>query len=155
MFGYALAAALLLKVPLALAAAAGLVDGPTIVEPDATLIVAGKRIVLDAVYVPEGGRHCDTATSPPRCGSRAALALESKIQGFVACEPSAATRDGRAAARCRVGRTPFFEGEDLGLYLIRLGLALATPTAPFAYHAEERIARERGRGVWGTNVDRR
>ncbi len=153
MLGYVLAATLILTAPPALAA--GVIDGPAIVEPDATLIVAGKRIVLDGIYVPEGGRHCDTAVNPPRCGSRAALALESKIQGFVACEPKAASRDGRALALCRVGRTPFVEGEDLGLYLIRLGLALATPAAPFAYHAEERIARDRGRGVWGTSVERR
>jgi endonuclease YncB( thermonuclease family) len=138
----------------ALAAAAGLIDGPAIVEPDATLIVTGKRIVLDGVYVPESGRHCDTSVIPPRCGSRAALALDAKIQGFVACEPRAAARDGRTPALCRVGRTAFVEGEDLGLYLIRLGLALATPAASFAYHAEERIARERGRGVWGTTTTR-
>ena len=41
----------------------------------------------------------------------------------------------------------------LGAYLIGEGLALALPNAPFAYHAEEKIARANGRGVWGFQVD--
>jgi endonuclease YncB( thermonuclease family) len=77
------------------------------------------------------------------------VALESKIQGFVSCRPVLRYRDRSIDAICRTR----LQGEDLGGWLLSQGWALALPGAPFAYHALERIARARQRGVWGFQVD--
>jgi len=134
--------------PRSLAAARDVVSY-ALVQPDASLKVAGKVFRLYGLYIPPSGRTCDNNYRPLNCGTRAAVALESKIQGFVACKPLARNRDRSYAAYCRTR----LRGEDLGSYLISQGWALATPRAPFEYHALERIARDRGRGVWGFQVD--
>ena len=92
---------------------------------------------------------------PVRCASRAVLALEFKIQGFVYCVESSRNADGSLNARCFVNRGHFDEGEDLGAYLIEQGWAVATPDAPFEYRTLERIARHHDRGIWGRSVDGR
>ncbi|MDX1513911.1 MAG: nuclease-like protein [Gammaproteobacteria bacterium] len=123
------------------------VSSYALVHDDATLQVAGRQIRLSGVYLPDTGRVCGTHFRPVRCGSRAAQALRFKIRGFVSCSLTGKYADGSYAAYCRV------EDEDLGLYLIDRGWALAAPQAPFPYHAHERIARQRGMGVWGFQVD--
>jgi endonuclease YncB( thermonuclease family) len=144
----ALAAAALL--PLRGAEAGGReVVSYALVQPDAALKVAGKVFQLYGLYFPPSNEVCSRHYNPRRCGSRAVVALESKIQGFVACRPVARNPDRSYDAFCRTR----FKGEDLGSYLISEGWALALPHAPFEYHALERIARERGRGVWGFQVD--
>jgi len=130
-------------------AAAAEVVSYALVQPDAALKVSGKIFQLYGLYIPPSGQVCERHIRPTRCGSRAAVALESKIQGFVACRPVRRNPDRSYAAFCRTR----FEGEDLGSYLIQEGWALALPHAPFAYHALERIARQHGRGVWGFQVD--
>jgi endonuclease YncB( thermonuclease family) len=85
--------------------------------------------------------------------TRAVLALDFKIQRFVRCREVGENLDGSIDAFCTVNHSRFDDGEDLGAYLIGEGLALALPNAPFAYHAEEKIARANGRGVWGFQVD--
>ena len=54
---------------------------------------------------------------------------------------------------CRVKASSFSEGEDLSAYLLELGWAVALPDAPFEYQTLEKIARNRGVGVWGIPVD--
>jgi endonuclease YncB( thermonuclease family) len=61
--------------------------------------------------------------------------------------------DGSISAICWTKRSNFSEGTDLGAYLIREGLALAGPDAPFEYQALERIAQTNGLGVWGFQAD--
>jgi endonuclease YncB( thermonuclease family) len=118
-----------------------------LVRDDATLEVAGRRLRLYGIYIPGTNRYCDSRIQPVRCGSRAARALRFKIKGFVSCQLGGKYSDGSIAAYCRV------DEQDLGVYLIERGWAVALPTAPFAYHVSERIARHRGFGVWGFNVD--
>lgn len=118
-----------------------------IVRDDATLEVAGRHLRLYGIYIPETERICEHRIQPVRCGSRAARALRFKIQGFVSCKLGGRYNDGSMAAYCRVGE------QDLGAYLIERGWAVALPDAPFAYHVGERIARHRGFGIWGFNVD--
>ena len=96
---------------------------------------------------------CDAGFRPVRCGTRAALALERKLSGFVHCVETVVEGFGRLAAVCYVGRSRFDEGEDLGAFLIRQGLAVAAPDAPFEYVVQERIARANRRGLWGFQVD--
>ena len=124
------------------------------VEEDASLRVGRHRVNLYGIYIPPTGRHCRTFIRPIECGSRAALDLKFKIQGFVYCEGRSTNADGSINAACYVNRTGFEEGEDLSAYLIRRGWAVALPDAPFEYQVLEKIAREQSRGVWGFTGDR-
>lgn len=118
------------------------------VEDDGTLRVKGHDIRLFGIYIPPTGETCRFNVRPVECASRAALALEFKIQGFVHCNPIERNPDGTLTARCRA------DGDDLSAYLLKRGWALALPEAPFEYVALERIARHRGVGVWGFPIDR-
>jgi endonuclease YncB( thermonuclease family) len=124
-----------------------------IVQDDGSLLISQTQVHLYGIYIPPTSRYCRTQIRPVRCASRAVLALDFKLQGFVSCEPRTVNSDGSLNAVCFVGRTQFDPGEDLGAYLIERGWALALPDAPFEYHALERIARHNSRGVWGFTVD--
>lgn len=128
--------------------------GYAIVQEDASLRVKGYIIRLFGVYIPPTGRTCLFFLRPTFCASRAALALATKIQGFVRCQLISPNEDGSINAICWVNYSPFDEGEDLAAYLLNQGWAVALPDAPFEYHVLERIARHRGFGVWGLPADR-
>jgi endonuclease YncB( thermonuclease family) len=140
--------------PAPVAHAAGALESYAIVRPDATLVLRNRVIRLFGIFVPDDGRLCGRILRPARCGNRAAVALDFKIQRFVRCIPQAFNDDGSITAVCTTNHGRFSDGDDLGAYLIGEGLALADPDAPFAYRALERIAAARGRGVWGFPVDR-
>jgi endonuclease YncB( thermonuclease family) len=127
--------------------------GPAAVRGDGLLRVGSKWIRLHGVYIPPTGKQCRTFLQPKYCGNRAAVALDTKIQGFVFCRPVRRNHDGSLNAYCSVERTFYSNGVDLGAYLISRGLALAGPYAPFEYVALERIAQTRRLGVWGFPVD--
>ena len=117
------------------------------VNDDATLEVSGRLVHLFGIYIPPTNRFCRSNMRPVKCASRAALALEFKIQGFVECEEKARNRDRSIVALCRA------KGEDLSAYLIRRGWAVALPGAPFSYTVLERIAKQHNMGVWGFHAD--
>jgi endonuclease YncB( thermonuclease family) len=123
------------------------------VEEDGSLRVGTRKVHLYGIYIPPTGQHCRTFFSPPVCGSRATIALEFKIQGFVHCREKSSNRDRSVNATCYVKRSNFSEGEDLGAYLIQQGWAMARPEAPFEYHALEKIARQQSAGIWGFTID--
>lgn len=123
------------------------------VNEDGSLRIKGKTIHLYGIHIPETGRHCRTTIRPVQCGSRAALALEFKIQGFVRCEIIEENDDRSLVGRCRVGASRFDEGTDLSAYLLESGWAVALPNAPVRYQTLEKIAYRRGVGVWGFTVD--
>lgn len=148
-----LMAAVTLLVTAAMPCAHAAIVGAAFVQEDASLRVQGRSIRLFGIYVPSTKRACQTFFRPARCGSRAALALDFKIQGFVHCEPQTVHGDGSLTALCRVNHNAFSKGEDLSAYLISLGWAVALPDAPYAYHVMEKIARHRGLGIWGFSVD--
>lgn len=143
---------MLLLAPAAAAAEAGRL---AFVEPDGSLRWGQRIVHLHGIHIPRSGRFCRTYLRPVRCGSRAALALERKIQGLVYCETVSRNRDRSLNAVCETGAVTARLGgrEDLAAYLLREGWAVALPGAPFAYHALERIARVQGRGVWGFQAD--
>ena len=124
-----------------------------IVQSDGTLKVQGYTIRLFGIYIPPGERRCEARIRPVRCGSRAAVALRTKVTGFVDCRPQGVYEDGSVAAICYSDAVFRNRGVDLGAWLIEQGLALAGPGAPFEYRALERIAERQGRGVWGFFVD--
>ncbi len=123
------------------------------VNEDGSLLVGNRKVHLYGIYLPPTGQTCKTFISPPVCGSRAAIALDFRIQGFVSCQQKSVNRDRSITAVCHVDRRHSREGEDLAAYLIRQGWALALPAAPFEYHALEKIARQQSAGVWGFTVD--
>jgi len=117
------------------------------VQEDGSLLVDGKKIWLYGVYLPLDDRTCRTYEIPIRCGQRALLALEFKIEPyFVTCEEMAEREDGSIIGRCSV------KGEDLSAWLLKQGWAVALPDAPFEYQVLEKIARRKGLGIWGRIV---
>lgn len=134
-------------------AARGDLESYAVVRSDASMIVRGRVIRLFGIHIPDDAPFCTGNVRPALCGSRAAVALEQKIRTFVRCRPVFRYGDGSIAARCVTNHGKFKAGEDLGLWLIGQGLALATADAPDAYHAAERIALVNRRGVWGFQVD--
>lgn len=119
-----------------------------IVQDDGSLLIKGRRVHLYGIYMADNTMRCQTNISSPDCTSKAALALDLKVQGFVHCYPQTENEDSSLNSICYVGRSSFKEGEDLGAYLIEQGWALALPDAPVEYHALERIAKHNHRGVW-------
>lgn len=127
--------------------------GHAIVRSDGTLFIKEQVVHLDGIYLPPTNRQCRDWIRPVRCDSRAVLALDFKVKGFIHCFPQSENDDGSLNAVCYVDRTSFNRGEDLAAYLIERGWAIALPHAPFEYHAIEKIALSRKVGVWGYQAD--
>lgn len=125
-----------------------------LVNDNGSLRIKGKTVYLYGIHIPETNRTCKTYRAPPVCGSRAAIALNFKIDGFVRCDIKDKRSDGSLIGWCRVNASSFDEGDDLSAYLLQKGWAVALPDAPFEYQTLEKIARTRGFGVWGMPVDR-
>jgi len=129
------------------------ISSSAIVNDDGSLRIDGKTIHLAGIYIPRTGNTCSRNKLPPFCGSRAAIALDFKISGFVRCELLGSNSDGSYVGWCRVKASHFSEGEDLSAYLLEYGWAVALPDASFEYQTLEKIARSRQIGVWGIPVD--
>lgn len=127
--------------------------GPAVVQPDASIVVNGKRLVLADIALIPAGRTCDTNLLPPLCGVPAAIALRAKIVHFVSCRLRADV-PGLETAVCRHAALYPVGGEDLGAFLVAQGWARALPTASPFYQTMETIARSQGRGAWGIRIDR-
>jgi hypothetical protein len=84
---------------------------------NALLRVGRKWVRLYGVYIPSIGRQCRTLLQPAYRGKRAAVALGTRIQGFVFCRPVSRNRDGSLNAFCSVERTFYSNGVDLGAHL--------------------------------------
>ena len=123
------------------------------INDDGTLRIKRKTFHLYGIHIPQTGNHCNTNLRPPVCGSRAALALEFKIQSFVRCEIIEENADGSLVGWCRVNVSHSNEGDDLSAYLLERGWAVALPDAPVEYQALEKIAYRRGFGMWGFQID--
>ena len=130
------------------------ISSSAIVNNDGSLRIKGKTVSLYGIYIPETNQTCKTYRIPPACGSRAAVALDFKISGFVRCEVMSEHNKRSVVGRCRVNASKFDDGDDLSAYLLQKGWAVALPDAPFEYQTLEKIARTRGFGVWGMPVDR-
>jgi endonuclease YncB( thermonuclease family) len=123
------------------------------INADGSLRIKGKTIHLYGIHIPDTGKTCSRNKSPPVCGSRAVVALDFKIDGFVRCEIVSRNQDGSLVGWCRVKASHFNEGEDLSAYLLQKGWAVALPDASIEYQTLEKIARSRQFGVWGTTID--
>lgn len=123
------------------------------VNDDGSLRIKGKTVHLQGIYIPDSGSTCSRNRNPPVCGTRAAVALDFKIDGFVRCEITDRNEDGSVVGRCRVKAGHFSDGEDLSAYLLEKGWAVALPNASIEYQTLEKIARSRQFGMWGIPVD--
>jgi endonuclease YncB( thermonuclease family) len=123
------------------------------INDDGSLLIKGKTIHLYGIHIPDTAKTCSRNKNPPVCGSRAVVALDFKIDGFVRCEVVNRNQDGSLVGWCRVKASHFNEGEDLSAYLLQKGWAVALPDAPIDYQTLEKIARSRQFGVWGITVD--
>ena len=123
------------------------------VNEDGSLRISGKTVHLFGIYIPDSGHTCSSNRRPTVCGSRAALALDFKIDGFVRCDIRQRNDDRSLVGWCRVNSGSFSEGEDLSAYLLQRGWAVALPDAPFEYQTMEKIARTQQVGIWGIPVD--
>jgi endonuclease YncB( thermonuclease family) len=128
-------------------------EGLAIVRSDGTLLVKEQVVHLHGIYIPATNRQCRDWIRPVRCDSRAVLALDFRVKGFINCYVEHENEDGSLSATCYADRTSFDPGEDLAAYLIKRGWALALPNAPFEYHALEKIANKQEVGVWGYSAD--
>ena len=119
------------------------------INDDGSIRIRGKTIRLYGIIIPPTDETCQSFILPVRCGSRAALALDFKIgANFVHCEVLGENPDRTLSGICRV------DDEDLAVYLLQQGWAAAGPEGPPEYAVLERIARQRGVGVWGIPIDR-
>jgi len=111
---------------------------------DGSLEMSRNKIWLYGIHIPPTERTCRTYESPIVCGPRAILALDFKIHPFfVNCEKKEEREDGSIVALCKVN------DEDLSAWMLQQGWAVALPDAPVEYHALEKIARAREKGIWG------
>ena len=118
---------------------AGVVDGDT-------LEVHGTRIRLWGVDAPESSQLCQGADSDLyRCGAKAANDLDTFIaRRPVNCMPVAEDQYRRTVATCSVG------GADIGVWLVRNGLALDWPRySKGKYASAQHEADRSGRGMGG------
>lgn len=121
----------------ALTGTARVVDGDS-------LWVAGTEIRLYGIDAVELNQSCMRAGRLWNCGGEAAQALRTAIGGReVACRARENDRYGRTVAICLAG------GLDLAAAMIKGGFAVSYG----AYEADEREARDAGRGIWSSQFD--
>lgn len=110
-----------------------------------TLEIHGQRIRLWGVDAPEARQPCNDAGGVAyACGRLAANRLDQRLQNrTVSCFERDTDRYGRMVARCET------DGEDVGAWLVRQGLAVRYARySGAAYLVEEVAARRDKAGVW-------
>nr|CCD32219.1 Nuclease (SNase domain protein) [Methylocystis sp. SC2] len=124
-------------------ASAVIVGRASVVDGD-TIEIHGQRIRLHGIDAPEKGQPCfDNTGKPYRCGQQAAMTLDDFIGASpVQCRERDVDRYGRVVADCSV------RGEDIELWLVRNGHAMAYRKYSSAYIAAEQEAKNAKRGIW-------
>ncbi|HRD66235.1 MAG TPA: thermonuclease family protein [Candidatus Competibacter sp.] len=114
------------------------------VEDDSTLRIGHQTVRLYGIIIPVFDQGCASTVHPVECGPReAVLALKSKVgSNFVHCDIKEHKPDGSVLATCTAN------DQDLAAWLIQQGWATAAPNAPPEYAVLEKIARQRGIGMW-------
>ena len=159
-------AALALAVPAAACApyaAAGATETPIVgtarVIDGMTFEIAGTRVRLYGIDVPDLAQTCERNGRTIPCGNVSRTALMDLVAGAqVSCKPAAGGRaansleirpsGGPVVATCSAG------GFDIGNNMVHTGWALADPkTAPRRYRKTETKARARKVGLWRMKFD--
>lgn len=128
---------------LSTSALAEIVGRASVIDAD-TIEVHGQRIRLHGIDAPEKDQPCfDASGVSYRCGQKAALALDEFIGiSPVQCRERDKDRYGRTVADCSV------RGEDIEMWLVRSGHAMAYRKYSSDYIAAEQEARNAKRGIW-------
>jgi endonuclease YncB( thermonuclease family) len=109
-----------------------------------SLRIADTEIRLFGIDAPEYGQTCLRAGRPWRCGLDATEALRAAVRNKeIVCRPRDRDRYGRTVAVCHAGEL------DLAAAMVKGGFAVSEA----AYDADEREARDAGRGVWSSSFD--
>lgn len=117
--------------------------GPAHVVDGDTIDVAGRRVRLWGIDAPESGQLCERGGIDYACGGAASAHLRALIgDGTVTCLARTTDRYGRTVAVCHAGTV------DIGAAMVSGGWAMAFVRYSSDYVAEERAARDAGRGLW-------
>jgi len=117
------------------------------VNDDGSLRISGRTVRLYGIIIPPTDQACQSNVRPIICAPQAALALNFKVGvNFVHCDIKERQSNGDVTAYCTVN------DEDLAAWLIQQGWAAAAPNASPEYVVLEKIARQRGFGVWGIPI---
>jgi endonuclease YncB( thermonuclease family) len=123
-------------------------SGPATVVDGDTIALAGERIRLQGVDAPESGQTCRRNGVAWACGRDSTLALRARLDGrMVGCVSQGRDRYGRVLATCRV------DGEDIGAWLVREGLAVAYARYSWRYLPQQAQAWWEGRGLWAGSFE--
>lgn len=129
------------------AVAADLEGQASVIDGD-TVEIAGQRVRLHGVDTPESAQLCYRESRSWACGRDAALALADKIgRRHIRCEPKDKDRYDRVVAVCYLGE------EDLNAWLVGQGWGMAYVKYSRVYAANELLAKEARRGIWGSEFD--
>jgi len=122
---------------------ANLIFGTSSVLDADTLEIHGTRIRLEGVDAPESSQRCGTLGQEWACGQHAALALSDWIgDKTVSCEVNGSDRYQRKLARCTV------DGQDMQVWLVSNGWAMAYRAYSTDYVAAEEVAQAAKLGLW-------
>jgi endonuclease YncB( thermonuclease family) len=110
-----------------------------------TLHAGSERIRLVGIDAPEAAQTCRNARGQTyTCGAAAMERLAALVaQGTVSCTSQGRDRYGRMLAVCSAG-----DVADLGIALVREGLAVSFMDRDGRYTAAESAARDEGLGLW-------
>ncbi len=124
------------------AAGAEISGRASIIDGD-TIEIHGDRIRLHGIDAPESRQVCRAESANYRCGQQAAFALADKVEGaVVTCRHTDTDRYGRIVAVC------YARGDDIGLWMVSEGWALAYRRYSMDYVDEETAAMLARRGLW-------
>jgi endonuclease YncB( thermonuclease family) len=131
-------------------AAVGQLTGRASVIDGDTIDVAGHRIRLHGIDVPESYQACRNGSGAAyACGATATSALTQAIGArLVSCQPYDRDRYGRRIARCFAGDT------DLASWLMRRGYAVAYWRYSWRYVLPEIMAWMEGMELWQGDFER-
>jgi endonuclease YncB( thermonuclease family) len=122
-------------------------EGATRVVDGDSLVIGGVSVRLKGIDAPEIRQSCRRSGMDWRCGQEAADRLRAIVESAtLQCRRIGEDRNGRTLARCRADGEP-----DIAARLVREGWAVSYDTS---YLAEEREARDAGRGIWASEFER-
>lgn len=126
--------------------AAETITGTASVIDGDTLDIHGTRIRLSAIDAIESRQRCTRPNGAEwNCGKASAFALSDKIgRAPLTCAVSEADRYGRSIAVCKL------RGEDINLWMVENGWAVAYRRYGTEYVQAEDRARAARRGIWAS-----